>query len=360
MTRGELLKLAEQVLTIPTAPYHEHAIREFVIDFGTRHGFDVSSDAVGNVIVRYQSGRKTPPLVLMAHMDHPGFESLGGRQAEFLGGVTRSMFAGSRIRFYTANGPVRARITQLVASQWPAKKIVELEDGAGLTPGDFGMWDLPLFRVRGKRLHATAIDDVMSVVVTLATLLTAKQRKMQTQLWGVFTRAEEVGFAGALVMARSRVIPRRALVVSMEMSKERPWARMGQGPVVRIGDKVSVFNGDGGYFLTEVARQLQQRDGRYQFQRALMDGGTCEATVFAMLKYPAIGLCLPLGNYHNIGPSGRPQTEYVDSGDLVGLLRLTCHAAEQWPEFPAILKRRELQLMRIARQAPRRLTAIPT
>src|SRR5664279_1776617 len=108
MERRELLDLAERVLRLPTAPYHEQHVKAFVVDFCRElPGLCVEEDRVGNVIVKYQpagasmpvSGR--PPLVFVAHMDHPGFEMLGGNRAEFLGGVPKEMFArGVGIRVY--------------------------------------------------------------------------------------------------------------------------------------------------------------------------------------------------------------------------------------------------------------------
>ena len=81
MQRVELLKLAERALRLPTAPYHEHAVRVFVIEYCRALGVRVECDRVGNVIARYGHGSK--PLVLMAHMDHPGFEALGLSPDEF-------------------------------------------------------------------------------------------------------------------------------------------------------------------------------------------------------------------------------------------------------------------------------------
>src|SRR5258708_6829549 len=104
MNRDDLLALARQVLTLPTAPYHEHHVKAFVVQFCRKlPGVRVEHDRVGNVIVKYRrpgAGTSTP-LVFVAHMDHPGFEMLGGNQAEFLGGVPKEMFAkGVRLRFY--------------------------------------------------------------------------------------------------------------------------------------------------------------------------------------------------------------------------------------------------------------------
>jgi hypothetical protein len=63
-----------------------------------------------------------------------------------------------------------------------------------------------------------------------------------------------------------------------------------------------------------------------------MDGGACEATAATVFGIPAIGLSVPLGNYHNEGSEGAPgyeanrgpTPEYVHLDDLDGLLRL-CH-----------------------------------
>ncbi|MGO9610812.1 MAG: hypothetical protein ACLPT4_14370, partial [Verrucomicrobiia bacterium] len=258
MERAELLDLAGRVLRLPTAPYHEHAVQDFVIRYCRELGARVETDRVGNLIVKHrrpQAGtpappRSRPPLVFVAHMDHPGFEMLDGKRAEFLGGVPKEMLArGGRVRFYTSRDRVQRRFSTVKATirrldeyGWPKRKIVELAVDGAVREGDFGMWDVPAFRVSGDRLQATAIDDVLGSVVMLATLTEATRRKLGTNLWCVFTRAEEVGFPGVMAVIQSKRIPRSALVVSIEMSQERPWARIGDGPVVRVGDRASIFD----------------------------------------------------------------------------------------------------------------------
>jgi putative aminopeptidase FrvX len=357
MNRNELLKLAKQVLSLPTAPYHEHAVREFVLKYCSNVGLRVESDRVGNVIATFQRGSagtsrsKLPLLVFAAHMDHPGFEALGPTRAEFLGGVPKELFKNGRVRFFSGGRVVRARVKRLDARVWPKRKLIELETDGELRKGDFGMWDLPAFRVANGRLHAAAIDDVLSVVVVLATLAEVTRRKLSTHIWGVFTRAEEVGFHGAVELARSRRIPRDALVVSMEMSRERPWAQIGDGPVVRVGDRMTAFDPLATLFLQQVALQ-----SAIQVQRCLMDGGSCEATAYAAFGYRVGGLCLPLGNYHNIGANGKARPEYVSVNDLEGLLRLTVTAAEQWKDFGKVAGRLRARVEEIRKRAPRKLT----
>jgi endoglucanase len=166
----------------------------------------------------------------------------------------------------------------------------------------------------------------------------------------LFTRAEEVGFHGAVEVARAGKIPRRSLVVSMEMSRERPWARIGNGPVVRVGDRMTIFDPMATYFFCEVARRSAIRA-----QRCLMDGGSTEATAFGGLGYRVGGLCLPLGNYHNIGANRKIRAEFVSVADLEGLLELTVAAAREWRNFEAMDGLLRQRIGRIRADAPREL-----
>jgi endoglucanase len=360
MERRELLELARRVLTLPTAPYHEQDVKAFVVEFCRKlDGVRVEQDRAGNVIARYRSGASRSPLVFVAHMDHPGFEMLGGKRAEFLGGVPQEMFAkGVGVRVYGANGMQRVKLARFDASAWPKRKLVELQTNGSARKGDFGMWDVPAFRVAGDKLHAAAIDDVLGTVVMLATLADVSRRRLRAHVWCAFTRAEEAGFQGAMALIRAKMIPKGALVVSIEMSKTRPWARIGHGPIVRVGDRSTVFDPDATAFLLSAAERCRQLESAFRAQRCLMDGGTCEATAFAGFGYRAGGLCLPLGNYHNIGSDLRPRAEYVSVSDLTQLVKLTVAATAEWPGSAgtsAVLRRRMLS---IARTAPRKLKKI--
>src|ERR1041385_5082110 len=146
----------------------------------------VAPTLVGNHAGDYYTpkiqGTPVPPVIFVAHMDHPGFEMLGGKRAEFLGGVPREMFAkGVGVRVFSAlecsdlselfvrgkrqscvkpqHSIERATIARFNASAWPKRKLVELRTDQPLRKGDFGMWDVPAFRVAGDKLHAVAIDD---------------------------------------------------------------------------------------------------------------------------------------------------------------------------------------------------------
>jgi endoglucanase len=140
----------------------------------------------------------------------------------------------------------------------------------------------------------------------------------------LLTRGEEMGFIGALHAAKSGSIPADARILSIEASRASSDAPLGAGPVIRVGDAATVFDHD----LTNRISEAVARAG-VQHQRKLMSGGVCEATAFGVYGYRATGLCLSLGNYHNMGnldeveagsAEARPMMEEISLDDFHGLV----------------------------------------
>jgi putative aminopeptidase FrvX len=278
--RDRLQKILEPLLACPTAPTYEGAVRDQIQQqLGGIGGLKLQTDRYGNLVVWYGGDR--PKYAFVAHMDHPGWQVRPVRH--FLGSVPPSLHDKGRVREF----------------------------------GDFGMWDLPAFRVEGDRLYSRACDDLVGCATTIATLQTLCESAFAGSVAGVFTRAEEVGFIGAIHLAKSKLLPPDTTIISLEASSEIPPAKMGEGPIVRVGDRSSIFDPPTTDFFVEVAKAEKLR-----FQRCLMPGGTCEATAFQLYGYRSAALCVPLGNYHNCTPDGRIDAEFIDLGDLEGLVAL--------------------------------------
>ena len=62
------------------------------------------------------------------------------------------------------------------------------------------------------------------------------EEDLPVDVYGVFTRAEEVGLVGARLLAEANTLPKNTLVVSLESSRSLPGAEIGGGPVIRVGD----------------------------------------------------------------------------------------------------------------------------
>ncbi|MDP9253405.1 MAG: hypothetical protein M3O66_00445 [Verrucomicrobiota bacterium] len=134
---------------------------------------------------------------------------------------------------------------------------------------------------------------------------------------GLFTRAEEVGFVGAIKLAQSKMLSDRITIFSLEMSTPRGLARIGSGPIIRVGDRMSVFNGAATARLLQLAQAAE-----IPVQRCLLDGGTCEATAYQLYGFTCAAASLALGNYHNCAPDGTIAPEFVSFDDYANMVRL--------------------------------------
>lgn len=173
-------EILRALLAAPTAPFCEEAVADQIARWAKRRGVAMTRDAAGNVLLRVRRGRaaqRRPRWVFAAHMDHPGFVAAGRRGASVWaqfrgGGVGREYFVGSRVRFFTSDGPVCGTIRSARKSRATGWLLCRVElDGqarppasrrpAAVAAGTIGMWDLPAMRIVGERIHSRACDDVV-------------------------------------------------------------------------------------------------------------------------------------------------------------------------------------------------------
>jgi putative aminopeptidase FrvX len=354
------LAVLREVVSQPTAPYHEQRVAARVAAYLQAWGIPFSTDEDGNIFARYQHGPACRPLMLMAHMDHPGFtltasESADGTAwtATLEGGVPAAYFRQPvAVRVYprVPGAPEEGLrgLVSLPAGEVPGRLAVRLEAPAGLArAGDFGMWDMPAYELRGSLIHARALDDLAGCCLMLMALRQAAAAGLETDLYAVFTRAEEVGLVGAEAVLRGGRLPRHGYLVSLEASAVLPGVEQGGGPVIRVGDRVTTFSQEAELVLKAAAHRLgatiwQPERGRpsgparVSVQRHLMSGGTCEATAAILHGYQATGLSLPLGNYHNMGPDAVLAPETIHLDDYLTGVALVAEAARLMPEMDAV------------------------
>ncbi len=90
--------------------------------------------------------------------------------------------------------------------------------------------------------EAPACDDLAGCAAALGWLDRARTDPGRRHFGVLFTRAEEVGFIGAIHASKSGSIPREARLLSIEASRASAEAPIGGGPVVRVGDASTVFD----------------------------------------------------------------------------------------------------------------------
>jgi endoglucanase len=194
------------------------------------------------------------------------------------------------------------------------------------------VFDLPDFELDGETVHMRALDDLAGCAAILTALERVVLAGTKTDIYAVFTRAEEIGLYGARLMAEAGSLPPNTIVVSVESSAVIPGVEQGKGPVIRTGDASYTFDADAEQVLIAARERIRERNPDFQCQRALMSGGTCEATAFALYGYSVTGLAFPLGNYHNattsiLDPEGGVGAEYIRLSDYLEGVELIAETA---------------------------------
>src|SRR5262245_55944443 len=244
------------------------------------------------------------PLFITAHLDHPGFVVVEAPTRdrltlEFRGGVHRPYFEQARIEILDGIGqPHAATVLEHSPDVKPFPCVVAALDmpAASIVAGDLGRWrfEEPLPRRENGTFHARACDDLAGVAAALSALEALRGRPESAHVRVLLTRAEEVGFIGAIDWCKSGWLGRSARLLCLETSRSFADSPIGAGPIVRVGDRTSVFGPTLTNLVGEVAQEHADRTPAFRWQRKLMSGGTCEATTFSAYGYESTCLCLPL------------------------------------------------------------------
>ena len=217
------------------------------------------------------------------------------------------------------------------------------------------VFDLVDFVLDGRLIRMRALDDLAGCAAILTTLAALSDQQAPGAVYGVFTRAEEIGLIGARLLAEARALPQETMVVSAEASRALPGAAHGEGPVIRVGDASFTFNSQAESVLIRAREILQSRPEGFKSQRQLMSGGTCEATAFTYYGYHSTGIAFPLGNYHNGAPNNGIEAEFIHVDDFLGGVKLMVQAVLSVPDRGDTGPQR--RLLQVPEDARRRLQA---
>jgi putative aminopeptidase FrvX len=368
-----------ELTRIPTAAGREERVIEWIRRWvDERDGLEISEDVHGNLTIAAAEpwtgaggtggtgGKGEAPIYFTAHLDHPAFvvERVIGPQTvqlAFRGGVMDDYFDQGRVVIHTARGDIGATLTGSAEGGDTLFKrfTADLDDGASaddVTTADIATWELPEPEEIDGIFHTNACDDLAAAAAALGALDELRARHAAGKPVGdvriLLTRAEEIGFIGAIGACRDKTMPLNSRVIALENSRSFDDSPLGGGPIVRVGDRLSIFSPA---LTAAVAQRAEEVAGgpssptaaqkmsdlpKWKWQRKLMAGGACEATVFCNAGYESTCVCLPLGNYHNMADlaavqagahTGRPQVgrEFISLSDYEGLVDLLVACGEQ-------------------------------
>ena len=319
----------------PTAPYHEWGVLDAIRRELEQGGIPTTSDPFGQLHARVSAGTAKRALVFAAHTDHPAFEIVeaSGKAgtARVLGGFRQRVFPPDvAVTVHDDAGGValHAKLSQPTTDVdlvHNSTTVCRITAEGPIAAGQFAVLDFPGVEVAGDEIRMRAADDLAGCALIVCLLLALRDEPEPHDVRAIFTRAEETGLYGARLAAEDELLPREAYVVSVEASRALPGAEAGRGIVVRAGDLHNTFSNEAERYLRVARERLAERG--IATQRALLVGGTCEASAFVRLGWTATGMALPNINYHNAAADGGFAPEIVSLGDLVSGVLLGVEAA---------------------------------
>ena len=323
-------KLLLEVTSLPTAAGREDrviaAIERWVAARAKR--VVLARDRFGNLTIAQHGfleacAKGVKPVLITAHLDHPAFVVTAVRtkgkarktavelDLEFRGGVHDPYFKGAMLEVFDreTRKSFDAKIVSLDAKTDPATKpfktvvarLAKASAAKSIAAGSIARWKFRKAEIKKGIVHTHACDDLAAVAAALAAFDGLSRDASLAHVALLFTRSEEIGFIGAIGAAREGTVPKGARLVCLENSRSFPHdSPIGAGPIVRVGDRLSVFTPELTNRIGDIAAAHAKDNPAFRFQRKLMPGGACEATAFAAYGIASTCVCLPLGNYHNM------------------------------------------------------------
>lgn len=282
----ELLELIQTLNAAHGPSGDEGGIREKLAELARPLADEISTDTMGNLIVRKLGSG--PRVMLCAHMDSIGFivthvEENGFLRVGRLGGISPKEAAYTPVRFA---GGVRGVIVPEEKVDFGKLKLDEcyVDIGAkdretalkAVAVGDTLIYDSPCFTNQGK-VVSPYLDNRISCAILLKVL--EEMELCPNDLYVVFTVQEEVGLRGAKPAAWA-VDPDYAVVVDVTDVDDTPGSekcgtvRLGKGPAIKIMDSSVICHPDMIQKLESQAKALDMPT-----QRDIMRAGGTDAGV---------------------------------------------------------------------------------
>ena len=282
----ELLELIQTLNAAHGPSGDEGGIRERLAELARPLADEISTDTMGNLIVRKLGSG--PRVMLCAHMDSIGFivthvEENGFLRVGRLGGISPKEAAYTPVRFA---GGARGVIVPEAKADFGKLKLDEcyVDIGAkdretalkAVAVGNTMIYDSPCFTNQGK-VVSPYLDNRISCAILLKVL--EEMELCPNDLYVVFTVQEEVGLRGAKPAAWA-VDPDYAVVVDVTDVDDTPGSekcgtvRLGKGPAIKIMDSSVICHPDMIQKLESQAKALDMPT-----QRDIMRAGGTDAGV---------------------------------------------------------------------------------
>lgn len=315
----------------------EDKVRSLIAEHVSPYVDEVTTDALGNLIVRKAGTQGDGRIMLAAHMDEIGvmvthIDDNGFLRFQPLGGMRTYTLLGQRVRFADGTtGAVGSERVDDIKDLTFDKMYIDIgarsreEAAEKIAVGAAACFDQQA-TVQGERIIGKALDNRIGCAVLIEALRRVSQPACD--VYGVFTIQEEVGARGAGVAAYS-IEPTIGIAIDVTPSGDTPEGhklpvKLGEGAAIKVKDSSLLTHPAVKAHLDRLAREAGIK---HQYE-VLAHGGTDAGTIHtSRAGVPAGAISIPLRYVHT-------PVECADLGDIEAAVQLTCALIEAAP--PAV------------------------
>jgi len=268
---------------------YEKEIREIISNAVKDCADEISTDAMGNLIVfKKGAGKEKKKIMLAAHMDEIGFQvtkidEKGNIKFKSLGYAFLLTTYMSRVKFRNGTVGIISSVTEMenvkdlsklyidigAKSKEEALKYVKVGDVASCV-GEYA-------ELKGDNIIAKALDNRIGCYTLIEVL--KKLKNPLNDLYFVFTVQEELGCRGAKVTAQ-RINPDIGITVDITPAHDYPCDQegsntLGDGTAIKVSDPSVICDE---YLVSEMVKCCEENNIKYQFD-VIYRGGTDASSI---------------------------------------------------------------------------------
>jgi len=321
--------LIQRLVETPGPSGYEKQIRDVIRAEIEPYADEISSDALGNLIVRV--GRRAGQgqrILLAAHADEIGviatyIDDLGYVRFLPVGGVFPRNCIGGRVRFLSGAQGVIGVERLSSPDRMPAFEHMFIDLGAQgkkdcpVRVGDMAVFERPFLDL-GKRIVSKALDNRVGVAVLIETLRRLKAEAPQSlhEIFFVFSAQEEVGLRGAAVAAFG-LEPDLGIAVDITGTGDIPngirmETALGKGPAIKVRDQGMLADPRVVDWMVKTAKKAG-----LPYQIEILERGSTDAQSIQLSRAGVPSGCISVPARYIHSPS-----EMVDVDDIENAIRL--------------------------------------
>ncbi|MDO8527882.1 MAG: M42 family metallopeptidase [Deltaproteobacteria bacterium] len=348
------MKLLKELTEAFGPPGFEDEIRTVVLRELKGLADDVQIDKMGSVIAlkKATAGSKKKPLKIMlaGHMDEIGFvvkhiDSNGFLRLNPLGGFDPKTLIAKRVMVKAKNGKKMHGVIGTkpihIMSNEEKTKMPQLKDlfvDLGL-PGNEVKKNIEIgapvtlsqeFVEYGNFVSCKSLDNRIAVWTLVRALQKINGKKLNSDVYAVFTTQEEVGIRGATASAYG-IDPDVGVAIDITIACDMPdisdhehVTKLGSGTAIKICDGYTISNPKMVSFLKKLA---EKKKIKYQYE-ILPQGGTDAGGIQkAKAGVPVVTLSLPTRYVHSVVESA-DKKDLQATVDLLAAFLLEAHEGD--------------------------------